>query len=48
MLTNPIGSYKMDELKQMATEYKISLKNGIKNKVKKDLYEEINLYKLNH
>lgn len=48
MPLNPIGSYKMDELKQMATEYKISLKNGIKNKVKKDLYEEINLYKLNH
>lgn len=48
MSLNPIGSYKMDELKQMATEYKISLKNGTKNKVKKDLYEEINLYKLNH
>lgn len=48
MPLNPISSYKMDELKQIATEYKISLKNGIKNKVKKDLYEEINLYKLNH
>jgi len=48
MPLNSIGSYKMDELKQMATEYKISLKNGTKNKIKKDLYEEINLYKLNH
>ena len=48
MPLNPIGSYKIDELKQMANEYKISLKNGTKNKVKKDLYEEINLYKLNH
>ena len=43
MPLNPIGSYKMDELKQMANEYKISLKNGIKNKVKKDLYEEIKM-----
>lgn len=43
-----ISKYKMDELKQIAQEYNLSLKDGKKNKVKQILYDEINLWKLNH
>ena len=39
----PIGTYKMDELKKMACELNISLKENGKNKLKKELYDEINL-----
>jgi len=38
-----IGNYKMDELKKMAGELNISLTGNGKNKLKKELYEEINL-----
>ena len=38
-----IGNYKMDELKKMATEYDIPLKGNGKSKLKKEIYEEINL-----
>jgi hypothetical protein len=42
-----IGNYKASELIKMATERNIQLfKNG-KKKVKKDLYDDINLYELN-
>ena len=43
-----IGKYKLPELKGLAVEYDISLKKNGKNKVKQELYDEINLYKLNH
>ena len=43
-----IGKYKLPELKGLAVEYDISLKKGTKNKVKQELYDEINLYELNH
>ena len=41
-----IGKYKMEELKKIATELDISLKESGKNKVKQVLYNEINNYKL--
>ena len=44
---NPISKYKMEELKNIANEYNISLKDGLKNKIKAVLYDEINLFKLN-
>ena len=47
MKLNPISKYKLDDLKELAKEYNISLKNGSKNKTKQVLYDEINLYKLN-
>ena len=43
-----IGKYKLPDLKGLAVEYDISLKKNGKNKVKQELYDEINLYKLNH
>ena len=45
----PIGKYKLDDLKKIAIECNISLKdsNG-KNKTKSELYDSINLYKLNN
>ena len=46
LFLNPIGKYKMDELKQIATELNISLKELGKNKVKQVLYDEINHFKL--
>ena len=42
-----IGKYKLDDLKKIAEECNISLKDGQKNKTKSVLYDEINLYKLN-
>ena len=46
---NSISKYKMDDLKQIASEYQIPvLKNNGKKKVKKELYDDINLYKLLH
>jgi len=44
-----IGKYKLDDLKKIAIECNISLKdsNG-KNKTKSELYDSINLYKLNN
>ena len=47
MKLNPISKYKLDDLKELAKECNISLKNGSKNKTKQVLYDEINLYKLN-
>ena len=44
---NSIGNYKLPELVEMATQRNISLMNGNKKKVKKQLYDEINLYELN-
>ena len=41
-----ITKYKIDELKKIAIEFKIPLKDGTKNKVKQVLYDEINLFKL--
>lgn len=43
MPLGPIGKYKADELKQLCLENGISLKVGSKNKVKKQLYDELNL-----
>ena len=43
-----IGKYKLTELKGFAVEYDIPLQKNGKNKVKQELYDEINLYKLNH
>ena len=42
-----IGKYKLDDLKKIAIECNIDLKDGQKNKTKGVLYDEINLYKLN-
>jgi len=43
-----IGKYKIDELKKIAEECNISLKDSKgKNKTKGILYDEINLMKLN-
>ena len=47
MFLDPISKYKMDDLKKIALECNLSLKDGKKNKVKGQLYDEINLYKLN-
>jgi len=49
MFLEPISKYKIDDLKTIAQECNLSLKDGPlnKNKVKGQLYEEINLYKLN-
>ena len=47
MPLEPITKYKIDELKQLATEYKIALKDETKNKVKQVLYDEINLFLIN-
>ena len=44
-----IGKYKLDDLKKIAQEYNISLKDiKGKNKNKSVLYDSINLYKLKH
>ena len=42
-----IGKYKLDDLKKIAQECNIDLKDGQKNKTKSILYDSINLYKLN-
>ena len=42
-----ISKYKIEDLRELAEECNISLKDGSKNKVKSVLYDEINLYKLN-
>jgi len=47
MFLDPISKYKMDDLKKIAVECNLSLKDGKKNKVKGQLYDEINLHKLN-
>jgi len=41
-----IGKYKLDDLKKIALECNIDLKDGQKNKTKGVLYDSINLYKL--
>ena len=46
LFLEPIGKYKMEELKIIATELNISLKELGKNKVKQVLYNEINILKL--
>ena len=44
-----ISKYKLDELKKIAQECNISLKDSKgKNKTKSVLYDSINLYKLNN
>jgi len=43
-----IGNYKINELKEMASELNLSLKENGKSKLKKELYEEINLKILNN
>jgi len=47
MFLDPLSKCKMDDLKVIALECDIPLKDGKKNKVKSVLYDEINLYKLN-
>jgi hypothetical protein len=49
MFLDPISKYKIDDLKTIAQDCNLSLKDGPKNKNKNksQLYEEINLYKLN-
>ena len=47
LFLNPISKYKLDDLKKIAEECNILLKDGSKNKTKQILYDEINLYKLN-
>ena len=42
-----ISKYKLDELKKIALECNISLKDGGKNKTKSVLYDSINMYHLN-
>ena len=42
-----IGKYKLDDLKKIALECNISLKDGQKNKTKSVLYDSINMYHLN-
>lgn len=42
-----ISKYKLDDLKKIAIECNISLKDGQKNKTKSVLYDSINMYKLN-
>ena len=45
---DPIGKYKIDDLKKIAEECNISLKDSKgKNKTKTILYDEINMMKLN-
>ena len=43
-----ISNYKIEDLRKLACECNISLNDGPKKKVKKILYDEINLYQLNH
>ena len=45
---DPISKYKATELVDLAKEVGISLESNGKKKVKKVLYDEINLYHLNH
>jgi len=47
MFLDPISKYKIDDLKEIALDCNLSLKDDKKNKNKSQLYEEINLYKLN-
>ena len=47
MYLEPISKYKVDDLKTIAEECNISLKEDTKNKNKSVLYDEINMYKLN-
>jgi len=42
-----ISKYKLDDLKKIAQECNISLKDGQKNKTKSVLYDSINMYHLN-
>ena len=44
---NPIGKYKSPELIEIAKEMNLPLDNNGKKKVKKELYDDINLYQLN-
>ena len=44
---NPIGKYKSPELIQIAKDMDIPLDKDGKKKVKKELYDDINLYQLN-
>lgn len=44
---NPISKYKSPELIEIAKEMNLPLDKGGKKKVKKELYDDINLYQLN-
>jgi hypothetical protein len=44
---NPISKYKSPELIEIAKEMNLPLDNNGKKKVKKELYDDINLYQLN-
>tara|TARA_B100000900_G_C20600692_1_gene725456 strand:+ start:1748 stop:2476 length:729 start_codon:yes stop_codon:yes gene_type:complete len=48
MFLEPISKYKLDDLKKIALECNIDLKEGTKNKTKSKLYDSINMCKLNH
>lgn len=48
MKLDPISKYKLDDLKELSKECNLGIKDGLKNKTKKVLYDEINLYYLNH
>jgi len=45
---NPIGKYKAHELVDIAKDMNIPLEKDGKKKVKKELYDNINFYQLNH
>ena len=42
-----ISKYKIDDIQKIANDLNISLKNDKKNKTKQQLYNEINIFKLN-
>ena len=42
----PFSNYKLDDLRKIAEELNIDLKKNNKKKIKKELYNEINLKKL--
>lgn len=44
----PIGHYKINELKEIAIELNLPLKKDKKNKIKKEIYDDINLFKMNN
>ena len=45
---DPIGKYKLDDLKKIAKDFNISLEENNKTKLKKTIYDDINYYKLHN
>ena len=45
---DPIGKYKLDDLKKIAKGFNISLEENNKTKLKKTIYDDINHYKLHN